>query len=237
MTDERRYVDEEVEEIFRTATKLDRSPRTRSSSDGLTLGELQEIGREVGVLPERIADAASALDRRRSALPARTDFGMPITVTRSVDVARPPTNREWDLLVGEFRETFHATGTDVSRGELRGWINGNLHAYVEPTESGYRFRVGTLKEGAVQLNRMAIGGLLLGLIMLVLMLVTGDVAENFVVALMFGAMGAATFGYNALALPRWAAEREEQMEYLTDRASALLGAGPEAGGEERIGVP
>lgn len=32
---------------------------------------------------------------------------------------------------------------------------------------------------------------------------------------------------NALRLPRWAAEREEQMEYIATRARALIRPGPE----------
>jgi hypothetical protein len=39
-------------------------------------------------------------------------------------------------------------------------------------------------------------------------------------------MGAAALGANALRLPRWAEEREEQMERIATRARLLLGAGP-----------
>jgi hypothetical protein len=120
MTDERRYHDEEVAEIFEAAATPQRSnPRALSSGDGLTLEQLQEIGREVGVAPERIAKAATALDLRRSALPQRTTLGMPISVDRSVALPRASTDREWELLVGDLRETFYARGKDRSQGEMR----------------------------------------------------------------------------------------------------------------------
>jgi hypothetical protein len=49
-------------------------------------------------------------------------------------------------------------------------------------------------------------------------------------AMIFAAMGAAALGFNALRLPRWALEREQQMEYLAARARALIGPVPDAGG-------
>jgi hypothetical protein len=170
MTDERRYQDEEVAEIFEAAATPQRSnPRALSSGDGLTLEQLQEIGREVGVAPERIAEAATALDLRRSALPQRTNLGMTISASRTVGLPRAPTDREWELLVGELRETFQAQGKDGSQAGVRQWTNGNLHASIEPTEDGYRLRMGTLKGSAAAVNMMEITGILVGLIMLVSM--------------------------------------------------------------------
>ena len=65
MTDERRYGEEEVAAIFEAASGPAASRKdSRSASDseqGLTLSELQSIGREVGISPDRIAEAAAAL--------------------------------------------------------------------------------------------------------------------------------------------------------------------------------
>src|SRR5690606_9659323 len=193
---------------------------------GMTLAELQAIGREVGIAPERIADAASALDRRRARVRPRKQLGLPIAVGRSVDLPRPLTDREWALLVSELRETFHARGNESSRGELRQWTNGNLHAFVEPTESGYRLRLGTLKGDATPVNLLGAGGILMGGILLAAQFVAGAPLEV-VAPLVVGAMGTGAFGFNALRLPRWAQEREQQMEYIAERARALVAAAPE----------
>jgi hypothetical protein len=188
MTDERRYHDEEIAEIFEAAATPQRSnPRTLSSGDGLTLEQLQEIGREVGVAPERIAEAATALDLRRSALPRRTTLGMPISVGRSVTLPRAPTDREWELLVGELRDTFQAQGKEGSRGSVREWTNGNLHASVEPTENGYRLRMGSLKGDAVPINMMGISAILVGLIVLVGLLASGELGTELNLETDFGA--------------------------------------------------
>lgn len=231
MSDERRYADEEVVEIFEAAS-TPRGPEGRSlaAARGLTLAELQEIGREVGLAPDRIAEAALAIDRRRGAAPRRTDLGMPVSVTRSVDLPRAPTDREWDLLVGEMRATFNAQGREGSRGDLRHWRNGNLHAFVEPTEDGYRFRMGTTKGDAAPLNRMGIFGIVLAWVMIVVLVLTGDLASELVVPAILGAMGVGALSINALRLPRWALEREEQMEYIAARAQALIRPAPDPAG-------
>lgn len=236
MADERRYRDDEIAEIFEAAaTPRDPGGRSLASADGLTLAELQAIGREVGMSPDRIADAASAIDLRRSAVPRRTSLGMPISVSRSVDLPRAPTEREWSLLVGEMRETFNARGKDRSSGGLREWANGNLHAYVEPTEDGYRFRLRTLKADAVALNGMGAAGVLMALVMLLVLFLTGGLAEGLFIPVLLGMMGAMGLASNALRLPGWAREREEQMEYIAARAQALTRPAPDPEGRPTEG--
>jgi hypothetical protein len=232
MTDERRYGDDEVAKIFETAatptptTGRGASVRRSSADEGLTLAELQAIGREVGVPPERIADAAARLDRRGLPTPRRTEFGMPVGVARSVDLPRAPTDREWALLVGELRETFNARGRDRSHGDIREWSNGNLHAAIEPTESGYRLRLGTIKSNGVALNRLGIGAILTAVIMIVVRMFVPDMSDDLFFPLLLGSMGAFALGSNAVRLPRWANEREAQMEYIASRARALLAEPP-----------
>ncbi|HET7274070.1 MAG TPA: hypothetical protein VFI91_02760, partial [Longimicrobiaceae bacterium] len=166
MTDERRYHEEEIAEIFEAAATppTTRAP-ARSPAQGLTLEELQAIGREVGVAPERIAAAASALDLRRTARPRKSDLGMPISVGRTFDLPRAPTDHEWGMLIAEIRETFGARGKTSSEGSLREWRNGNLRVEIEPTESGHRIRMSTRKNDAVTTNQMAIAALIGALIL------------------------------------------------------------------------
>ena len=202
------------------------------STEGPTLAELQTIGSEVGLAPEQIARAASALDRGGDALPRRTHFGMPVAVGRTVDLPRAPTDREWELLVAELRATFRARGKVGSHGGLREWTNGNLHAYVEPTETGHRLRVGTMKGNALAMTRMGLFGMGMGLFMLVAMLLTGRVADGLFAPVFLGTMGAVAFASAVLGLPRWARERDEQMEFIATRARALIGSEPVANAGE-----
>ena len=79
---------------------------------------------------------------------------MPIAVGRTLPLPRPLTDREWGMLVTDLRETFGATGRVGEDGNARYWRNGNLHAFVEPAEGGYRLRLGTVKGNAIALNRI-----------------------------------------------------------------------------------
>jgi hypothetical protein len=224
MTEERRYAEAEIAEIFEAAATPNASHRRApSAAHGLTLTQLQAIGSEVGVAPDRIAAAVAALELRRGAHARQSHLGMPISVGRTVELPRAPTDREWELLVGELRKTFSAQGKDGSSGNLRAWTNGNLHAYVEPTEAGYRFRIGTLKGDAAALNWSGIGLMLLAAIILSALILMGEPMERLLGPALIGIMGAAAFGYNAVRLPRWAQAREAQMEYIAARVQKLIG--------------
>lgn len=225
--DERRYEDAEVAQIFQAAASPRASEsRAPASPGGMSLAELQAIGGEVGIEPERIAEAAAALDVRRGAAPRRAYLGIPVSVSRTVDLPRAPTDREWEMLVAELRETFGARGKDRSSGGLRAWTNGNLHAYVEPAESGYRLRLGTTKGGAAQAIRMGVASVVAGLVLSIL-LFAEVLDEDLVVLLVLSAMGAAILAFNSLHLPRWAREREEQMNYIAARARTLIPVSPQ----------
>ena len=158
----------------------------------------------------------------------RTSLGMPVSVSRVIELPRAVTDREWELLVAELRETFGARGQVASHGGVREWTNGNLHAFLEPTETGHRLRLRTHKGGALALNRMGVTGLAMGLILLTMFLTTGPspVRLELVMMLLVG-FGGGALASNILSLPRWAREREGQMEYLAGRVGALLGEPPQ----------
>ena len=227
MAEERRYREEEVAEIFEAAASQ-RGPGASAltTAEGLTLAELQAIGSEVGMSAERIAGAAAALELRRGAV-RRTDLGMPFSVQRTVDLPRAPTDREWEVLVAELRETFNARGRDGSHGGLREWSNGNLHARVEPTETGHRLRLGTTKSNAVSLNRVGAAGLVMAVVFVMVLALSGTLPESLFLPLVLIATSVGALGFNAARLPAWAREREEQMERIAARALALLGGDPE----------
>jgi len=226
MSDERRYTDDEVAEIFEAASTpvVPREEAADPASPmGLTLAQLQEIGREVGIAPERIAQAVAALDRRQPPLPRRTDFGMPVSASHIVEIPRPLTDREWSMVVADLRETFGAWGREMSEGETRQWWNNNLHAIVEPTLTGYRLRLGTLKADGFAMNRMGMVGVVMSFFVAVAL--RGDpTAMPGILAL--GSMGTAAFALNAMRLPRWARLRERQMQAIAHRTLALLSAAP-----------
>jgi hypothetical protein len=216
MTD-RRYSDEEVAAIFQQAAEApSAAPLSNRPSEGLTLRELQEIGREVGLTPEAVAQAA-----RTVGLPGRAVFrgfaGLPIGVERSVLLDRRLTDAEWEYLVVELREQFQARGTMSAQGSLRQWTNGNLQALLEPTPTGDRLRLRTIN-GAARAS-MTTGLFIVG--------VSGAVAAATALSGQLGdaipgiafllLTGLGMFGSGALRLPLWARRRRRQMEAIAAR--------------------
>jgi hypothetical protein len=227
MSDGRRYGDAEVKEIFDRASRTGSVERPDPTGEsGLTLEELQEVGREVGLEPGRIAEAASALARKGDVLPSRRLLGVPVTVGRIVELPRAPSDHEWELLVAELRATFGAKGEVTSSGTLREWTVGNLHAFVEPTPHGYRLRIGSLKGSARAAMAAGTFGIGFGLFIATILLASGRAPEILGGPLVFALAGAAAIGSNFLTLPRWAREREEQMEHIAARATQLLAGEP-----------
>jgi hypothetical protein len=223
MTD-RRYDDEEIAAIFRTAAEAPQAlPPQESRVEGLTLAELQAIGRDVGISPEAVSQAALALDVRGTAQ-ARTLLGLPIGVARTVNLDRRFTDEEWEHLVVELREVFQARGVTRSDGSLRQWTNGNLQVLLEPTQGGSRLRLSTLHGVA----RAWIGGGLATLgvaaALFISSAVLGDSGEGLRRIMLLALGGSVMVVNGALRLPGWARLRERQMEGLAARLAGPAGS-------------
>jgi hypothetical protein len=218
----RRFNENEIAAIFELATEAQQAnQRLLPSGEGMTLGELQEIGRDVGIPPELIARAALALDQQERSR-SQQFLGLPVGVSRTVDLQRPLSQDEWERLVVDLRETFDARGTVRQEGSLRQWSNGNLQALLEPAPSGYRLRLRTVKSEA---RSLLVAGLTMfglgsaGLSAATLGAATGD--TGMVAAL--GSLtlaGLAVFGANAFRLPRWAQLRQRQMDEIAARVAS-----------------
>ena len=222
---DRRYNDEEVAAIFLRAAEGPQTPLLRGSRDeGLTLGELQEIGREVGIPPEAVAQAAQTMDLHGRAA-VHTFLGLPSGVERTIALNRWLTEPEWEHLVVDLRETFNARGTLSSTGSFRQWTNGNLQALLEPTPTGHRLRLRT-SQGYARAS-MATGLATLGVTAAVsIASAAGGHLGNALPGIVFlFVLGLGMFGNGALRLPGWARLRRRQMESIA--AGLALPAGPQ----------
>lgn len=222
---ERRYTKDEVRKIFELATTPTEQPASTPEASGLTLAEVQGIGREVGLESALVARAAAALDAK----PLRRSLGLPIEVGRVVHLERNLTDDEWDQLVAELRSTFRAKGKISAHGGIREWRNGNLHAALEPTQSGYRLRLGTLKGDASGINALGATGLAAGVLTSAALWLSGEMGDALLTGAFFTASGIAAFVTNALRLPRWANKREQQMEHIAARLAQMLNNEGDAG--------
>jgi hypothetical protein len=220
---ERRYSDEETAAIFKAAAELQQAALSApesstvapTSGEGMTLAQLQEIGREVGIPSELVARAAHGLDLRGRAS-VRRFFGLPIGVGRTVSLNRKLTDDEWERLVVDLRETFDARGRIRDDGNFRQWTNGNLQALLEPTQSGHRLRLRTMKGDAYALITGGFMTLALDALLFTVRNLTGRGYNPGAVAMLAG-MGLAMIALGAARIPGWAKLRRKQMEEIVAR--------------------
>ena len=230
---ERRFTDTEVAAILEQASNAEAPSRAvgdgAEDADGLTLAQLQDIGREVGISPEAIRQAALVVDRGGLAT-ARRFVGFPLGVGRVVYLERGLTDDEWDRFVVDLRETFAARGVVRRDGSLRQWTNGNLQVLLEPSANGYRVRMKTIRQQSLMLMRGGIGFLAAGGATFAAMALRGALhGSALFLALELVTAGAGMFTAGAIRLPSWAGRRRSQMEELAARLVSMVD-GPAAPG-------
>lgn len=223
MTD-RRYDDDEVAAIFQKAAE---NPEGRSlpspHSDGMTLAELQEIGREAGIAPEAVARAAQSLAIRAPS-DARTFLGMPMEVGRTIELGRKLTDEEWEHLVGELRVVFKARGKVSSGGSLRQWTNGNLQALLEPTPTGHRLRLSTVKGDVRAWTMLGAISLTGSAILAASAAAAGHLHLAIDPIVLLALIGAGSIANSVLRLPTWARIRGRQMDAIAERLALDSGS-------------
>jgi hypothetical protein len=214
---DRRYTEEEVAKIFQQAAEAQQSTRKLTApADGMTLADLQEIGRDVGIAPELVADAALSLDRPKRS-DARKLIGLPIGVGRTIELKRHLSQAEWERLVVDLRETFDARGTVRSEGNFKQWTNGNLQALVEPMPDGDRVRLQTIKGNARAYITGGLGFLAAAAVTTIATAVSGSLSASLDTISILALSGMAMIGIPALQLPAWSRRRKEQMEAVAKR--------------------
>jgi hypothetical protein len=217
---ERRFNEEEVAAILeRAATRQEPGRQMVSAGEGLTLGQLQDIGREIGIAPAVIAEAADLLDEGELTA-TRRFLGLPMGVQRIVRLRRRLSQEEWERVVVELREIFDTRGVLKDEGSLRHWRNGNLQAFLEPTDKGQRIRLRTYKGNALALMAMGLalfGAAAVGITSAVQRGDTGTLTSLAVMA----AAGAGMLTVTALRLIPWARKRREQMAEIAARVAAI----------------
>lgn len=219
---ERRYTEDEVATIFALASEKERATPRRlgsgAAAEGLTLADLKEIGREAGIAPELVAQAARELDHVPQPTTVRF-LGLPLGVGRVVRLDRRLSDQEWEQLVVLLRDTFDARGSVRVEGSFRQWTNGNLQVLVEPDGDGQRIRMRTLRGQSRAFMMAGLGMTGIGAAFTLGAALTGAVdAANVLGEIMpLLVIGAGMFGLGAVRLPGWARRRQRQMDEIAER--------------------
>jgi hypothetical protein len=220
---ERRFNEAEIAAIIERATKWS-EPRGQPvpPGAGLTLDQIQEIGREIGIAPNVIAGMADVVKEGGTTVIERF-LGLPLRVERNVKLRRDFSEDEWDQVVADLREIFNAAGVLKEDGSLRQWSNGNLQVVLEVNAISQLIRLRTFKGNALVLLGAGLGicgAATAALVATFLNNATTDRRLVTVLAVMVAA-GATIAGVTALSLGPWARRRHEQMSEVAARVVAL----------------
>lgn len=141
----RQFSQDEAQDIFARAAQ--RQHATDMRGEGLTLAELQEIGRAAGLDPEHVA-AAVADAGQRPVEPA-VYAGVNVTPRASRVVSGEMTDDVWEQVVARLRQTFETQGVASDVGRVREWTSGsdsNLLLTAEPAPGGTAVTITTSRE-------------------------------------------------------------------------------------------
>lgn len=217
MQKDRTYTEEEVAVIFERAAQAQKTAQQQAHKNtGLTLSELQQIGANAGIDPAFIERAATAMGHLETAPPPTKQLGLPVAVSRTVNLPAPLTDAAWDQLVVDLRETFNAHGNVRQDGSLRQWTNGNLKVLAEPTREGQRLRLETMNANGRSGISAGIFSIAAALVFVVLALFADQtILGEFAIFIgLFLSMGIGSLGYSLYTLPGWAKTRQQQMEAI-----------------------
>lgn len=231
----RRFTDREVREILKRAVE-DGPTRTVAARGGISLAELKSIGKEVGIDPSRLDDAARAVlqNENPSSNPiigAPTNLRHKETVNAPLD---PTRNAE---LLSAIRRVMGLPG-DVSEisGSLEWRTKGGS---VERLVSVFSQGGTTTIEAFANLRQMAVGSVALGISALVFFLVgvTLSIEETTLnlagVALSGGFLAAVCWGLRRR-VRRASRSESEKLEHVVSELALLIRQGDSISTDEDV---
>ena len=115
----KRFSEAEAQRIF--ALAAERQHETGQPEAGLSLEELEEVGRAAGLDPAIIREAAIDALRPETTDTTRRVLGMPMEFRRERFIRGTVTDEAWAQIVVDLRRQFNKTGLVTDIGPLREW--------------------------------------------------------------------------------------------------------------------
>ena len=148
MSDEREFTEGEVRDIFARAARKQHEAESVKRPRGLTLAELEEIGRTAGLDPVFVDAAAAEVLKPHRAPAADTFLGMPVELRRTRVLRAPLSDEVWRHVVADLQETFKTSGVITDVGGVREWRThadarrNAVRVSVEPEGDGAQVTIG-----------------------------------------------------------------------------------------------
>ena len=139
---DRRFTEDEAQRVFARAAA--RQHAHAPPPDGLTLAELQAIGREAGLDPEQIAAVVAEGEAEADAHDLW--HGVPVRAARTRLLPARVSDTDWEAIVDALRSEFNVSGSAGQIGRRREWSSeagstSGYHVTVEPRDDGDLVRI------------------------------------------------------------------------------------------------
>ena len=233
------YTEREVAQIIERAVVRQEEARRRENVAGLTMDDLVELGREVGVDPEFLREAAAEVDAGAAERSRRT-------TTTHIHTERwtagPLDEHDWEDAVERLREALGTdygqmygrtdSGKSVETGATRVWEHTSglgVHTRIAVSERGERTRIRAAQQ--VGLASSPVEGAMYGLLSMLLLgplaagLGTGLIgdAAGLAVSVVLGLVFLAAASYGTYrADVAWRKKKHRQLDELVDRLAMDL---------------
>ena len=234
----RQFSQDEARDIF--ARAAERQHATETHGEGLTLTELQEIGREAGLDPEHVAAAVAEAGQRPPELAVVVGVDVAPRATRLV--AGEMTDAVWEQVVARLRATFGGQGIATDVGRIREWTSGsssNLVLTAEPAPGGTMVTISTSRErDARSVRQMPLISVVASAALAVFLLAGGFPGHYpwLLPGLILLANLALALG-SRQSLARWSWRRQGQFDGLMDQVELLARDAATAAVEVERAVP
>ena len=114
------YNEKEIGSILTRATELSQDDASRDSM-GLSLEELEQLGREAGIPPDLIRKAAAETGVSRARRKEKNWFGGPVSYSNELIVDGEISPDDWEEMLLEIRNTFKEPGAVATRENTYEW--------------------------------------------------------------------------------------------------------------------
>lgn len=114
------YTEKEIGALFKRATEIQENAH-ESFSQGLSLQEIEDIAREIGIDPKYVRSAASELEHQMGTEQRSSFFGAPFMIEQKRAIRGEISDEEWEELVRQIRRVTGSAGRTTKVGQTRQW--------------------------------------------------------------------------------------------------------------------
>jgi hypothetical protein len=216
------YSDRQISRIIKRAAELqDQIGRGDSAGRGISIAEIEQIGRELGIDPACLHQAVAEMGG--GAEPGALSIWGPTLIEARRCVNSEATEREWEMMVQEVRRMLGFTGETGKLGQALEWKTSDkeLVTYqvtVSPREGQTEIQIVSRRDGAQFLTYFIAG--LIGLF--AALGVAAPSFSNPLELLAAGGILTGTLTAARLLLGRWSSTQRALINRLAERLGSIV---------------